>query len=194
MKNPVNDDPIANLLLAGAKRSEASRLAHDADVLEGAARMQLGNEVQPTDLMAQAPGTVLCVAFGGKADGRATRVPYASMKNLQLTGESQAASGLAMIGLLPYEPALMVQVHGMVLAALVVPKGELQSVLDALHGQWDDAQPRPIDRAVARMIYLSLGVNGELIYDLLQSLTRRAATLHEMPDGAPILFQIGASA
>lgn len=193
MQNPINDDPITNLLAAGQRRSEASRLAHDADVLEGAARMQLGNEVQPTDLMAQAPGTVLCVAFGGAADGRATRVPYASMKNLQLTGESQQASGLAMIGLLPYEPALMVQVQGMVLAALVVPRGQLQSILDGLH-QPQSETPRPIDRAVARLIYLSLGVNGELIYDLLQSLTRRAATLDAMPDGAPILFQLGASA
>lgn len=188
-------DAYETILRAGELHQQARALEHEASVLEGLARMQLQRERIPETISAQHPGTVLCLAYTGAADGQITRAPFEAMMQLKIMANAPATDGgLALVQLFDYEPALIVKVGPYVVGALVMPKGVgLQHFFDELRAPPPASGYRPVALAMARMLTLAVGFNADMVQDIVGSAVAGSLAFDNAPD-TPMFAQLAPSA
>lgn len=182
-------DPYQTIMAAGELRAEASKLIGKAEVLEGAARMQLNLDDVAANSQTMIPGTVLCVAHGGDAHMQVTRIPFENLSKAKLVVNAPASQSVAQeIALRDYEPVVLIKLGQFYVGALLVPKGERVEGFRALgRAGIDDA----IVLSMAKMITLSVGFNPGLAYGATQQMCKAAAANLEAEFDSPMLMQLG---
>lgn len=183
-------NPYQTLLAAGALRQQAAQLAHRAQMFDDAARMQLELDATAAHTKTIMPGTTLCIAYGGPADGVTTRVPtdqLAAVKIMPLI-KVDPESGVNLLSY-DYQPSQIIRLGPHIVGALVVPKGKIAATHDQLREGADDG---PIPQALAKLLQETVGFNSELIYGIVSTFLRTARDNVEAASETPMFMHIEA--
>lgn len=177
----MEDSPYKMLLDAGKLRVEASKTTMRAEMLESAARVALDQSPMSLSSTVLTPGVTLCVAFGGPADGHTERMGMESMKSPMLVSKQTMLP-------VPYMPGLMIQMHGLVVGAILIERNKAKEFIDVVRSS-DKADT--VAEVIAKMVTLSVGANSELAYGAVDQIVE---TMRQVPDhlDGPMLLNLGA--
>lgn len=174
------NNPYRMILEAGRIRTEAARSCMKADALEANVRVEL--DLGPTTDIARTltPGTATVIVYGGECGGRVERMSMDSLKEPMLVPKGGANP-------IPYLPAVMLQMHGLVVGAIIVPKrGRVEFHEQVRKSDGLDE----VACVMAQMVVETLGMNTELVSGIVKQITVSIASCPEAIDG-PAMLVIG---
>lgn len=165
-----HNDAYDNILEAGRLRSEASRLMNRASMYENTAQVQLGTDDASSHVGVRMMNSVLVVAHMGEADGTTMYLPIPQLNdNILLVANPNMDMKAADASTMPmrhrYVPALILQMGGMLAAAVLVPYGKVAVFQRSVTRNASS----PAAKAIARAMTEGVGFNPEMAVGVIEA-------------------------